>query len=666
MCDVGTQADLSGDDRMDGSFDAETSWEDSQLSRVLRGEPMLLMLDKLPDDDKARLAATCWGALETVLRDTRAVLRVRPDDSVLAGVAARVTEGPCAGSVTVCGVQVAATDAGALLAATEDVGLPVDYDGVDYRDGVGYRRSIEDSYQIMRDWVLMVMVAAESGADVRVTGLTVPTIDDRLALEGFNYEAREVAQVLQTSMVRDSLRSLKLRVGGRVLDDEVIEVLHGALRGLSALQHLELRNPYPSWVCLVDQYSNLKTLKLRQIFEPPGFGLGEWEAFFDAVERATGLRSLMVEVGVGERAESAALRPRGLPAGLEELYVSITHPVRWWEATNLRSLTLRHLTPEGLLLGPPVWARLAELLGRCRTLRRLVIDDLTEYLNEGDVLAVLAALERSRVEELAISFPIASPTSEESTEALTAALASVLRNAALRDLTISETKYTAVLGFDGFAAPVFTALRDSTALRTLRVHWRGSTSPGLGEALGALLSSSTSLVELEVSSLDWRSPDTMDPFWRGLGENRTLEVLRLDDMRAYVMLEDEDLSLLLRALYVDGRDEGRQLHTLEICGTSVSDRGVEYIAALLRDQRSSRLRRVALTEVGAGDKGVEVFARALRRNSTLKSLELDARHATAVALESLAAALAENTTLQHVDIHTSGADMHISTLKLVR
>ncbi|CAG9462392.1 unnamed protein product [Pedinophyceae sp. YPF-701] len=660
------QAGTAGEDRTGGSRRSEMPWEDSGLTRVLRGAPLLVLLDKLPDKDKASLTATCWGALETMLRDTRAVLKVHPDDPVLAGLARRVRDGPCCGSVTLCGIQMPATDAGALLGATQRLGIelpPSVAEPFPETEGTFDVHDYAPNREKKRACIDLMRALSREPIGVHVTGLTVPTLWNGPTVAA---DATAVAEILQTRTIKDNLRSLKLAVGkkdsfGRnsALPDVVVGMLHGALRGLSALQHLELFNTPPAWACSIGQYSDLTTLALREPLQALVFDPAECEAFLDDLERAKNLRTLDLALRLPDGAE---MRPRAVPRGLEVLRMTYEHPLRWWEATGLRSveLTLSQMrtTPQDDAAN---WLLLAELIDRSKGLRRLAIEFAT-IPGVQPVLAVMSALERSAVEDLV--YACARYTVGGVSEDLTAGFVSLVHNAAaLRALELVGAPSNELFGFD--LAVVVTALQGSKTLRKLRLDWDHGPNDAdqgteeIGAALRGLLGRNTSLVELHLSSLAW-TPEGFRELLGGLGANRTLQVLRIC-CEYLSSLEDGDVCELVDALYGEGRHEGRQLHTLEVstpCATDYSVRAC--IAPVLADERSCKLRRLGLDLIKAKDDGMEAIARALRHNRWLESLTLcvDSDYVTpgGPGWLSLTGSLADNTTLRHLEIKTSNLD----------
>ncbi|CAG9461802.1 unnamed protein product [Pedinophyceae sp. YPF-701] len=623
------RAGSAGGRCMGGSRLAETPWADSQLYRVLQQGPVP---DKLPHDGRASLAATCWGALEMVLRDTRAVLKVHPDDAVLAGLAQRMKDGPCTGEVTVCGVRVRATDARALLRAAVQLGcrLPVGVadpffgfrtsltdNNVEYDNGA---KSVDETFA----WVELVTALTAQPSGARVTGLIMPTMCDRPTVTA---EAEAVAEVLCIPAVRDSVQRLQVFVEPDLyLPDEAHWALFEAIEDLSALQHLKLIGVPGDWARLIGLISSLTSVTLVDSNEgcnssDPDISPKLMVVFLDALEQATNLRKLeLPDAYVADAC--VALPPRALPVGLEVLCMSCFQPLYWWEATELRSLRL--LGPNSDVGAPdvPVWERLAQLINCSKKLRRLVLGKFRSHLDLQQVLPVCSALEHSAVEELVFDEPIDvcddSGTSKEFCRALNAALGRVVRNnASLRELRLLGTSCSS-----GDRVAVVTALRDNTTLRELELEW-GDEAADLGAALGATLSRNTSLEELAIA-FAW-TPEGWHEVLQGLGENRTLQALRCGYASHGQGITDRDVLDLVDALYGGDRHEGRQLHTFEICGAAcpiplISDLGVESVTAVLEDP-SSKLRRVALERVRLGVRGVACIVRALERN-TFVSLEL--------------------------------------------
>ncbi|CAG9465487.1 unnamed protein product [Pedinophyceae sp. YPF-701] len=495
----------------------------------------------------------------------------------------------------------------------------------------------------------MMRALAATPGGAHVTGLTVPALSgnswDLWTHLTSEAELQGVARVLQTRTVRDRLRFLKIAVGrDALMQHRAAEVLHGALGGLSALQHLQLDHPSAHLANVVDQLSGLRTLEVRQglWMHDRGFTAAEWSAFWVALERATDLRSLTLS-DWADRDASAELR--ALPARLEVLCMNCEHPLRWWDGINLRSLNLERMGHFER------WDRLAELLSRSRKLTRLRVGGISDrpHIDPDAVLAVFSALEHSQVEDLSLACSFEAEGAFR--EALGAAVASAVRNMpALQELHLSgpttrEADPDGWLGFDRSAAVA--ALRDTATLRTLRLDLCSSKiEPGLGAALGGLVSRSTSLAELHLHRFECPAGSYSELF-QGLGENRTLQVLRCCS-GGEAPLDNGFVRRLMDALYGGGRHEGRQLHTLEIRSSRVRHAGVAHIAQVLEDRPSVKLRRLTLEGV---DVGLESIGFALQRNCALVSLRVpvneDRIYREVATLEE---ALVDNTTLRHLDI----------------
>ncbi|CAG9465229.1 unnamed protein product [Pedinophyceae sp. YPF-701] len=206
----------------------------------------------------------------------------------------------------------------------------------------------------------------------------------------------------------------------------------------------------------------------------------------------------------------------------------------------------------------------------------------------------------------------------------------------------------------GPVCAVFSALERST-LEVFDCTWSlddwagEGTCSALTESVASALRNNRTLREL---ALDFDSEDPDDLFLdvpKGLRlEDSYLRVLRLESWG----VGDEGVREVMRSLRRMHRVV--KLHTLEISNSEMTDEGAKHVAAALKDDTCT-LRALSLTNTNGnegcfGDEGAAAIADALRHNRSLVSLDLSNNNLTDRGQESLAAALADNTTLRNLDV----------------
>ncbi|CAG9460548.1 unnamed protein product [Pedinophyceae sp. YPF-701] len=636
------------------------------FGRVLREVPC--MLDRLSDEDKARLAATCWSVLEAVLRGCRAVLKVSRSDPVLQVLARRMEEGPCHGSLKGGTMQVLATDAGQLLAAMEKV----DEAFVDvHDDGNG----ADDEATEVAKWYNCAWLLGSGARDedaARVTGLVAPQW--ARVPPYVTTDVVTVSQILSSSGVRQHLRSLQISLVFR--ESPLVERLEwsllDAMCGLSALRHLDIEvaaRPVEDLVRVISTCSSLTSLTLSQA----KFDFEQTRVFLDGLDRASHLRRLRLrEVRFRHRRASSASESscsedddddevRPPPSHLEAIEVDRSdRPYCWQDATNLHVLDVRD---EGAgERSMSCWEDVADLIRRSRALRRVKLSCDHTIAEEG-LCAVVSALEQSTVEVLSCTWLARAQTKAPLTQAVVAA---VKANTSLRELELVWDTFSEPNDCVDWAA-VAQALRGNTTLRVLRIADRE-----MGDASAAAFADilrADTLEEFCLQAHTTISPKGIATMSRGLTLNARLQVLRMDMCPELCSSEQEAadcMERLVDALFCGRRcnkDPLRDgwllggavrcgLRTLEICDLSMGDEGARHIAAGLSSEMCV-LRELVLRNVNIGDSGVTHIARALASDRCpLVSLEITSLRLTDRGRESLAKALIKNTTLRRLNLAT--------------
>ena len=173
---------------------------------------------------------------------------------------------------------------------------------------------------------------------------------------------------------------------------------------------------------------------------------------------------------------------------------------------------------------------------------------------------------------------------------------------------------------------------------------------GIAHNIAATLQTNTTMRTLDISCCSI-SDKGVESLARALAVNRSLQELNISNNN----IGDNGIAHIATALQTN-----TTMRTLDISRCNISDEGVKSLARALAVNRS--LQELNIIDNKIGDNGIAHIATALKKNCTLKTIVPVS--VTDEGVESLAAALTLNTSLEILELHWSSAHPNITMEKL--